>query len=89
MSQADSSGEPTFSSQAEESQQSRTRGLSTEDQRENNIWEAFSMPVHGRKKDGAKLHPTLAIPWTVACQALLGFSRQESWNGLLALGTSL
>ena len=28
--------------------------------------------------------PTLAIPWTVACQALLsmGFSRQEYWNGL-------
>ena len=28
--------------------------------------------------------PTLATPWTVACQALqsMGFSRQEYWNGL-------
>ena len=28
--------------------------------------------------------PTLATPWTVACQALLsmGFSRQEHWSGL-------
>ena len=28
--------------------------------------------------------PTLATPWTVACQAPLsmGFSRQESWSGL-------
>ena len=33
----------------------------------------------------AKWCPTLAIPWTVACQAPLsmGFSRQEYWNGLL------
>ena len=32
----------------------------------------------------AKLCPTLATPWTVACQAPLcmGFSRQEYWNGL-------
>ena len=32
----------------------------------------------------AKSCPTLAIPWTVACQAPLsvGFSRQEHWNGL-------
>ena len=32
----------------------------------------------------AKLCPTLAIPWTVACQAplSLGFSRQEYWSGL-------
>ena len=31
-----------------------------------------------------KLCPTLATPWTVACQAPLsiGFSRQEYWNGL-------
>ena len=31
-----------------------------------------------------KLCPTLAIPWTVACQAPLSmeFSRQEYWNGL-------
>ena len=28
--------------------------------------------------------PTLAIPWTVACQVPLsvGFSRQEYWSGL-------
>ena len=28
--------------------------------------------------------PTLAIPWTVVCQAPLsmGFSRQEHWDGL-------
>ena len=32
----------------------------------------------------AKLCPTLATPWTVACQAPLsvGFSKQESWSGL-------
>ena len=32
----------------------------------------------------AKLCPTLATPWTVACQATLsmGFSRQEYWSGL-------
>ena len=32
----------------------------------------------------AKSCPTLATPWTVACQAPLsmGFSRQESWSGL-------
>ena len=31
-----------------------------------------------------KLCPTLAIPWTIACQAplFMGFSRQEYWNGL-------
>ena len=31
-----------------------------------------------------KLCPTLAIPWTVTCQAPLsmGFSRQEYWSGL-------
>ena len=35
-------------------------------------------------KDSAKSCPTLAIPWTVACQAHLsmGFSRQEYWSGL-------
>ena len=29
--------------------------------------------------------PTLAIPWTVACQAplFMGFSKQEYWSGLL------
>ena len=44
----------------------------------------------GRKIGGngcglvAKLCPTLATPWTVACQAHLsmGFSRQEYWSGL-------
>ena len=37
------------------------------------------------KKDSAKSCPTLAIPRTVARQALLsmGFSRQENWSGLL------
>ena len=32
----------------------------------------------------AKLCPTLATPWTVACQApqCMGFSRQEYWSGL-------
>ena len=32
----------------------------------------------------AKLCPTLATPWTVACRAPLsmGFSRQEYWSGL-------
>ena len=31
----------------------------------------------------AKLCPTLATPWTVACQAPLsmGFSRQQYWSG--------
>ena len=33
---------------------------------------------------GSKSCPTLATPWTIACQAPLsiGFSRQEYWNGL-------
>ena len=31
----------------------------------------------------AKSRPTLATPWTVACQALfMGFSRQQYWNVL-------
>ena len=32
----------------------------------------------------AKSCPTLATPWTVACQTSLpmGFSRQEYWSGL-------
>ena len=32
----------------------------------------------------AKSCPTLATPWTIACQAPLsiGFSRQEYWSGL-------
>ena len=61
MSQAESSGEPTFRSQAEVSQQPRTRGLSTEDQRETNICEALSMLAYGRKTDSAKSRPTSAI----------------------------
>ena len=38
-----------------------------------------------RRSEVAKLCPTLATPWTVACQAPLsvGFSRQEYWSGLL------
>ena len=37
-----------------------------------------------RKKDCAKLGPTLATLWTVARQGPLsmGFSRQEYWSGL-------
>ena len=37
-----------------------------------------------RKKDCAKLGPTLATLWTVACPAPLsmGFSRQEYWSGV-------
>ena len=37
-----------------------------------------------RKKDSPKTCPTLATPWTVACQAplSLGFSKQEYWSGL-------
>ena len=33
----------------------------------------------------AKLYLTLVTPWTVACHTPLsmGFSRQESWSGLL------
>ena len=33
----------------------------------------------------AKPCPTLAIPWTVACQSPLtmGFSKKEYWSGLL------
>ena len=44
-------------------------------------WEALSHHGGGLV---AKLCPTLATPWTVACQAPLsmGFSRQEYWSGL-------
>ena len=37
-----------------------------------------------RRSEVAKSCPTLATPWTVACQAPLsvGFSRQEYWSGL-------
>ena len=37
-----------------------------------------------RQRQCTKSCPTLAIPWTVACQAPLsmGFSRQEYWSGL-------
>ena len=30
----------------------------------------------------AKSCPTLATPWTAACQVPLGFPRQEYWSGL-------
>ena len=44
------------------------------------------MPNFGRGGGGlvAKLCPTLATPWTIACQAPLsmGFSRQIYWSGL-------
>ena len=37
-----------------------------------------------KKKDSAKLCPTLVIPWTIACQAPLSvrFFRQEYWSEL-------
>ena len=43
-----------------------------------------SRPIKGGAGLVTKSCPTLAIPWTVACQAplLMGFSRQEYWNGL-------
>ena len=43
-----------------------------------------SASVSTMNKDNTKFCPTLAIPWTVACQAPLcmGFSRQEYWSGL-------
>ena len=39
----------------------------------------------------AKLCPTLATPWTIACQAPLsmGFPRQENWSGFLLQGIFL
>ena len=46
---------------------------------------AYYAPLNNnRKKDRTKLSPTLAISWTVACQAPLcmGFSRKEYWHGL-------
>ena len=47
----------------------------------------YSMALHDIPFCGgldAKSCPTLATPWTVACQAPLsmGFSRQEYWSGL-------
>ena len=54
-------------------------------------WHSFTncVPSSGHKNpDGgglvARLYPTLATPWTVACQAVLSmeFSRQEYWNRL-------
>ena len=40
--------------------------------------------THGSGDLVTQLCLTLVTPWTVACQAplLMGFSRQESWNGL-------
>ena len=46
---------------------------------------AYYAPLNNnRKKDRTKLSPTLAISWTVACQAPLcmGFSRKEYWSEL-------
>ena len=46
---------------------------------------AYYAPLNNnRKKDRTKLSPTLAISWTVACQAPLSmrFPRQEYWSGL-------
>ena len=42
------------------------------------------MPHSSSGSKVAKWCPTLATPWTVACQAVLsmGFSRQEYWSGL-------
>ena len=46
------------------------------------IFLCFSMPGGGGLV--SKSCPTLATPWTVACQAPLsmGSSRQEYWSGL-------
>ena len=49
--------------------------------------ETFPRPSREVEESGglvAKSCPTLAIPWTVVCQAPLsmGFSRQEYWSGL-------
>ena len=43
-----------------------------------------AMRRHGLGGVVTKSCPTLATPWTVACQAPLsmGFSRQEHWSGL-------
>ena len=58
------------------------------------IWRQFlyglshqGSPLHVYGSGGglvAKSRPTLATPWTIACQAPLsiGFSRQEYWSGL-------
>ena len=44
-----------------------------------------SHPKHTGGGLVAESSPTLAIPWTIACQAPLsmGFSRQEYWSGLI------
>ena len=46
-------------------------------------WEALFL-TSGGGGFVAKLCPTLATPWTVACQApvSMGFSRQHYWSGL-------
>ena len=50
------------------------------------MWKLFLAPHVGFTywSEVAQSCPTLAIPWTVACQAPLsmGFSRQEYWSGL-------
>ena len=44
----------------------------------------FTYFIHGGGGLVTKLCPTLATPWTIACQAPLsmGFSRMEYWSGL-------
>ena len=44
----------------------------------------MSISAYGGGGFVAKSCPTLATPWTVACQAppSMGFSRQEYWSGL-------
>ena len=49
-----------------------------------NIYYRVLANSHGGGGLVSKSCPTLAIPWTVACQAPLsiGFSRQEYWSGV-------
>ena len=44
----------------------------------------FTYFIHGGGGLVTKLCPTLATPWTIACQASLsmGFPQQEYWTGL-------
>ena len=47
----------------------------------------FTYFIHGGGGLVTKLCPTLATPWTIACQGPLsmGFSRQQYWSGLPCL----
>ena len=64
----------------------RDLSSSTEKERENERKERVGRKEERKTDCGlvSKSCPTLAIPWTVACQAPLsmGFSRQEYWSGL-------